>query len=126
MADPTGVPAVTVTATDDIVARANREVEVKDARGRTITLKRPGVLAQYRMIEMLGDTSKNEVYVAMCAPLLFIRGIDGVPQANPQTKIQLEALIQQLDDDGVSAVMKGVTENFGETLPEAAADTAKK
>jgi hypothetical protein len=102
-----------------VVAKALSEVVITDDSGRKIKLKRPGVLAQYRMVEMLGDTAKNEVYTSMVLPLIFVVEIEGVPVFNPASKRELEALIQRLDEHGIMAVNAGVTENFGRSNPDA-------
>src|SRR5712692_1590735 len=110
-----GTPKVNVveTPSQQVLARAVAGVEVADAGGRKITLKKPGVLAQYRLIEILGDSAKNETYVGMCLPLLFVSAIDGEAVFAPLKKSEVEALIQRLDDAGITAVMNGVQKHFG-------------
>ena len=105
--------------TAQALAKAAASVTVTDALGRTITLKRPGVLAQYRLIEALGDTAKNEVYVGMALPLIYVSAIDGELTVQIARKSEVEALIQRLGEEGISAVMDAVRANFG------AADPAK-
>lgn len=107
------------TPSEQVVAKAQAEVVVVDATGRSIKLKKPGVLAQYRLIETLGDTAKNEVYTAMVLPLIFVAEIDGDTVFQPTSKREIEALIQRLDEAGVVAVQAGVSENFGKSNPEA-------
>ncbi|MGZ5056413.1 MAG: hypothetical protein ACXWAT_15930 [Methylobacter sp.] len=101
-----------------IVKDAAAEVTVTDARGRVLTLKKPGVLAQYRLVEILGDSAKNEVYMSMVLPLIYVTSIDEDTVYQPSRKSEVEALIQQLDEDGVAAVMTGVQSNFGASTPE--------
>jgi len=88
--------------TEQLVAKAQASAQITDARGRSITLKKPGVLAQFRLIEALGDTSKNEVYMV-------------IP---PTRKGEVEALILRLDEDGIAAVQAAVLEKFGASTPE--------
>ena len=111
---------VDVKPSEALVAQAKAEFSVVDAKGRTILLKKPGVLAQFRLVKILGEAAKNEVYMNMVMPMIFVAAIDGEPVHFPQTERQLEALIQQLDDDGVAAVVTGLQENFGgvSTTPE--------
>lgn len=118
---------ITIKATPsaEVIAMAVKPVVVVDGQGRAITLQKPGVLAQFRMIEMLGDTAQNQVYVAMVLPLMFITDIDGEPVARCSTRRELDALIQRMDEDGVLAVTKGVAENFGQSNPEADQATLK-
>ena len=106
------------TPSAEVVAKATSEVTVTDARGRVITLKKPGVLAQFRLVEALGDSAKNDVYMGMVAPLIFVSAIDGDPVYQPSKKSEVEALIQQLDEDGLTAVMEKAREAFGNSDPE--------
>ncbi len=116
--NPDPVPTAP-TPTEQIIAKAAAEVVITDPRGRTIKLRKPGVLAQFRLIEALGDTARNEVYVGMVMPLLYIATIDGEPAFPPSKKSEVEALIQQLDEDGISAISEAVFKNFGQSNPDA-------
>jgi LDH2 family malate/lactate/ureidoglycolate dehydrogenase len=115
----------TPTPAEQAVAKAAAEHVITDGKGRSIKLKRPGVLAQFRLIEALGDTSKNEVYMNMVLPLIFVVEIDGDAVFQPNTKREVEALIQRLDEEGVAAVVSGVQEHFGASNPEADKQTLK-
>jgi hypothetical protein len=96
---------------DEVLKTANTEVSITDAKGRVITLRKPGVLAQYRLVEMIGDSAKNKAYMGMILPLLFVSTIDG-NLTSIVKKSELEALIQQLDEEGIKSVMEGVQEHF--------------
>jgi hypothetical protein len=102
-----------------MLARAAQEVAIVDARGRQITLRKPGILAQFRILEAAGDSATNLTYVNMVLPLIFVAAIDGETVAQPATKTDLEALISRLDEEGIEAVMRGVGESFGASDPEA-------
>ncbi len=102
----------------EVVKAAQATFDVVDARDRTLTLKKPGVLAQYRLIEALGDSAKNEVYMNMVLPLIYVSAIDGTPVVQPNSKREVEAMITRLDEEGIAAVMSGVTEHFGAPDPE--------
>jgi hypothetical protein len=117
---------VSLNPSEQVIERANAEVTVTDARGRVIKLKKPGVLAQFRLIEALGDAAKNEVYTGMVLPLIFVTAIDDDPVYQPSSKREVEALIQQLDEDGIAAVLAGVQEHFGKADPEADKAALKK
>lgn len=107
------------TPSQQVVAKATAETVITDGRGRSIRLKKPGVLAQFRLIEVLGDTAKNEVYMSMVLPLIFVTEIDGETIFPPARKSEVEALIQRLDEDGISAVQAAVVQSFGNSNPEA-------
>lgn len=101
------------TSSERIIKKANQVYEIEDENGRVIELKKPGALAQFRLIEMVGsDTAQNQVYMAMVLPLLFVNKIDGV-SVFLSTKNELEALIQRLEDEGIEAVVKNVPKYFG-------------
>ncbi len=107
------------TPSAQLIAKAMQEVTVTDSTGRAIKLRKPGVLAQYRLVEVLGDSARNEVYIGMTMPLIYVSEIDGIAVSQPATKLQVEALIQRLDEHGIAAVMDGVQEHFGKQNPEA-------
>ena len=114
-------------ATQQVMAKASEEHLVEDARKRIITLKRPGVLAQYRLVEMVGESAKNEVYMGMVLPLIFVAAIDNEPVRMPVNRREIDALIERLEEDGIAAVMKGVQEHFGGSRdPEADKAAIKK
>ena len=100
------------TPTQEILAKANEESFVIDSVGRTIKIKKPGVLSQYRLIEALGDSAQNRTYMGMVLPLIYVTAIDDLAVNQPKTKLQVEALIQQLDEHGIRAVMNHVREQF--------------
>lgn len=123
---PAGVTVeVSAQPSEQAVKMRVSEATVTDPAGRIIKLKRPGVLAQYRLIEMLGDSASNQAYLSLVAPLAYVVRIDDAPVLIA-TKKQLEALIQQLDEDGIAAVMAGVKEHFGATDPAADREALKK
>jgi hypothetical protein len=101
------------TPSETVVKAAVKETMVTDPLGRVITLRKPPVLAQFRLIEVLGDTAENKVYTAMALPLIYVVAIDDDPVHQPSSKRELEALIQRLDEEGIAAVSRAVLETFG-------------
>lgn len=122
------MPQVTLTdsPTQQVLQAATQEYLVKDARGRQIALRKPGVLMQYRMVEVMGETAKNEVYMGMILPLMFVASIDGEQVMQPTSKREVEALIVRLDEDGINAVAAAVEQHYGKPNPEAEKDAIKK
>ncbi len=106
------------TPSQQAIAKLATEFEVTDERGRMLTLKKPGALAQYRIVETMGQSADIKTYAQMVLPLIFLVAIDGDPVRQPASKLQLEALITRLGDEGIDAVLKGVGKHFGETLEE--------
>ena len=108
-----------------MIKNAIIETTVIDARGRVIKLKKPNVLAQYRLVEVLGESARNGVYTAMVLPLIYVVAIDDDEVMSSTSKLQIDALIQRLDDDGVNAVMSGVQEYFGNSDSQAEKEKIK-
>ena len=106
------IKSVEHTPSEELKASARREATIADPTGRMIKLLKPSVIAQFDLIEALGDTARNEVYMSMVLPLLFVASIDGTAVPRPSTKAELKALIQRLDEDGIQAVLEGVAKNF--------------
>lgn len=115
-----------LTPSQQILAKAAESFTITDSKGRGIVLKKPGVLAQFRLVEALGDTASNQVYMRMVLPLIYVTEIDGQHATAPTKKIEIEALIQRLDEHGIAAVMDGVSQHFGESDPEADKTAIKK
>ena len=91
-----------------------QEYVVPVSTGRRITLKKPGLLAQYRLVQVLGgETAANAVYMNMVLPITFVVAIDGIPVPAPTRFAEVEALIQRLDEHGLNACVAGLKEHFG-------------
>ncbi|SDX12751.1 hypothetical protein SAMN05518669_103352 [Variovorax sp. YR634] len=119
--------AAEAVPSQQVTRDANFTVTVDASDGRKITLRKPGVLAQFKMIEMLGnEAASNQVFVNMVLPVMFVAAIDGEEISRITTRIQLDALIQRLDDAGVEAVMMGVPMHFGSPADPAATKAAVK
>src|SRR4051812_13323044 len=85
---------------------ANGIVYVTDAKGRKIGLKEPPFLAEFDIIDVVGpEKSKNQTYMGMLNPLLYIVEIDGEKVDFPKTPIQVRALIQLADRHGFIAAL---------------------
>jgi hypothetical protein len=101
------------TPSAEIINTTNA-IETISAGSSTLGLRKPNVLQQYRMVELAGDSAKNEVYMAMIMPILWVVEINGEPQQpTPSTKRELEALIQRLGEEGISALMSHFTPKEG-------------
>ena len=98
---------------------------VTSAKGKKITLKRPEVLSQLRLVDAIGDSASNRVYLAMCLPLIYVSEIDGNAVPFPASKREMEALFQRLDEDGLAALNAGIEEHFRKDEKEEV-ESAKK
>lgn len=99
---------------EQMTAHVRTEFSVVDALGRRITLRKPNVLAQFKLVKMMGESAKNSAYMAMISPLTYVTAIDGDMVGLPVSERELEALIQRLDEAGFMAVVEGIQEHFGE------------
>jgi len=102
----------------EALAKAAETHEVTDSRGRVFKLRRPTVVQQYQLVDMLGASAKNEVYMGMVLPLTFIIAIDGENEVPFQTRNELTALLMRLGEDGVNAVVAGVQQHFSRSGEE--------
>lgn len=119
--------SATAAPMQQVTRDANFQVVVDVDDGRKVTLRRPGVLAQFKMIEMLGpEASMNSVFVNMVFPITYVIAIDGEQVSRITTRPQLDALIQQLDEAGVKAVVEGVQTHFGAPADPEATKAAVK
>lgn len=87
---------------------------VTDSKGRSIELAKPDILAQYDLVDALGDTAKNETYLRMVTPILYVKSIDGEPFFFQNSKAGIRAAIKMLGDEGISAVVDGIASLFVE------------
>jgi len=84
-----------------------------DSKGRKIGLKEPPFLAEFDIIDVVGpEKSKNQTYMGMLNPLLYIAEIDGESVEFPKTMIQVRALIQKADRHGFVAALEGIQKHF--------------
>lgn len=116
-AEPPASPVLELksqTPSEQVTAHVRAEYGVTDALGRRITLKKPNVLAQFKLVRMMGESAKNSAYMAMVSPLTYVTAIDGDPVALPMSERELEVLIQRLDEAGFLAVVEGIQEHFGD------------
>ncbi len=115
---------VTINAADDspaarLVAAACKPVDVADALGRKITLRKPAPLDRLDFAKAAGGAEINQLYLAEVMHLPYVAAIDGVAVATPASDGELRALYARLGDDGNDAAQSGVLEHF---LPAPAAE----
>ena len=102
------------TPSQQIVDDANRTVEARDTRGRTITMRRINTSIRRRVA--LALTAENQLksnYLLLATLAASVVSIDGVSVPFPVNEIQFNALIDRLDDDGFEAVGNAYKEAFG-------------
>lgn len=88
------------------------EIKIKDKSGREITLRKPNVLAQLDLVDAIGESSSNRLYLAMVLPLIYVAAIDGIEVPPFETKREVKALWSRLGDEGLKSVNEGIEEHF--------------
>jgi hypothetical protein len=109
-----------------VVAAAKNQVEVTDKSGRKIVVRRLNGLEKMRLSKIAGaDGAGNTTYFGYVILAASVASIDGEPEEFPMTVRAVEALISQLDDDGLTAVSSAVAEMNGVTTPAEEVEHAK-
>lgn len=107
-----GVHVETQTPSEAVINKNNAAYKIYDSLGREIVIKKPYFLAQFKLIAMLGDfISKNEVYMKMVMPALYVDSIDGIPSVIT-TKNELDAVISRIGEDSYTSVIEAIREKF--------------
>lgn len=116
-----------LSASEQLISQAQQTHVVSDSKGRKITLKEPGVLQEFKFVELVGgEAAMNPVWMSMTMPLIYVAGIDDSPVFSPVKRIEIDALIERLGRHGIDAVNKGVKEHWGKKDPQQEIDEVKK
>jgi len=80
---------------------------VIDAKGRTLKLGELDVLAESRLIRLVGaEAAINQAYMQCYVfPAVAVVEINGEPMPLPQTQREIDAAISRLGHEGVNAVI---------------------
>jgi hypothetical protein len=82
-----------------------------DAKGRKLRVKKLAPLQRMRLFRLLGaDNSRNDRYAGLAALAVSVVEIDGVAVSFPTKLAQLEALVEQLGDEGLDASAKAMAQ----------------
>lgn len=101
------------TPTQEVLRAANANLVVTDSRGRKIEVRKLKTLDRMRLLELVGsENANNDRYLGYATLAFSVTSIDDQPIPRPATKMALEAIVQNLDDDGFEAVSKGIAETF--------------
>ena len=109
------------TPSQAIVKAASFPQTVTDAQGRALGVRKLGALDRLKMFEVVGpDNARNEAYLGYAALAFHVTSIDGEAVGRPANRMQLEALVQRLGDDGLEAVGSALQSAMAqETDPDA-------
>ena len=99
------------TASEDVIKKAAKTKTVISADGLTLVVRRLGPLQRMKLADVVGPMSaQNPAYIGTAAIAASIVSIDGEPIPFPANKRELEAIVQRLDDDGISAAGDALAE----------------
>ena len=85
-----------------------RTATARTSDGRTLTVKRLSVVEKMRLAKALGEHSGNDSYGNFAVVAASVREIDSMPIPFPMTTLQLEAIVQRLDDDGMESAIRAL------------------
>jgi hypothetical protein len=95
------------------VAVAVEPVEVTDARGRRIKIRKIGPLDRLRLFKAIGPVgSAIPQYVGYATLAASVISIDGSIETLPRSEAQIEAMVERLGDDGLASVATAHAEHF--------------
>lgn len=98
------------TPTQEVLKKANKNVEVTSSDGRIFKIKKAGLLARARLFEVLGDAASNQMYLSMILPLIYIISINGLPAPGLSSKLEIEGFLEVVGEEGLVAVSDGLKE----------------
>jgi hypothetical protein len=93
------------------------DIVVKDARGRSIGLRRTlGILPQMRLLKMIGH--HNSAYRSLCGLIVMVASIDGEAVVLPNSEREIEMLAERLGNEGVDAINAALSAQVGDDVDE--------
>lgn len=82
---------------------------ITDKSGRTLSLRRVGVLETLRLYKALGpELSVNEAYMGLAMIAGSIAVLDGVPMPFPSSEAAVETCLERLGEEGAAAVAAAI------------------
>lgn len=115
------IKAVEATSEGPIITRIDEKTAtVLDLQGRTLKVRRLSAVEKMRLAKALGDYNENKTYSEYGWVAAAVREIDGHHVPFPINNLQLEAIVQRLDDDGIDAALRAVFSVNAAALDKAA------
>ncbi len=82
---------------------------ITDKAGRSISLRKVGVVETLRLFKALGpELSLNEPYMTAASLAASVAALDGVPVPFPNGESAVENILERLGDDGAVAVSAAI------------------
>ena len=89
---------------EKVVANPIDGMEVKDARGRVLRLRKPDILDMYDLFSAIGEDTKNPACIMMATQVIYVATIDGQVVECPKSLAQFRATLKRVGEDGINAV----------------------
>ncbi|HEX8894469.1 MAG TPA: hypothetical protein VF783_14155 [Terriglobales bacterium] len=107
-------PTLELTPVDEDVSRQHDAQDGIVYAGKLkLKIRKPRAVAQLRLVSVVGaEDAKNQVYMSLVSPLLWIESIDDEPVGMVVSKRELEALFERVGDDGLTAIIEHISEQF--------------
>jgi hypothetical protein len=100
------------TPTQDVIAAANVTAKVQSG-AMSITIRKLLPIDRMRLASAIGpENVKNDLYLAYASLAYYVTEIDGETIPRPKSPREVEAIVQRLGDDGLTAVGEGIAKNF--------------
>jgi hypothetical protein len=106
-------PVQAIAPSQAIINDANRIEYVTDRLGRRLGVKRVSASLRRKVLKALSAESgeKGQLFV-MAATACCCVDIDGVPVPFPTTELQIDALVDRLEQEGLDAVATTLATKF--------------
>lgn len=110
-----------MSPTATILQDAGRTIDIIDAYGRRITVRRLNVLDRLRLFKAAGpELSRNETWLGLAMLACSVSAIDDVPMPAPVNELQIEAAVSRLGEVGIAAAAEALTPQAQATAEEVA------
>lgn len=96
-------------ADEDVSRKVESAEGVVVVHGMRLKLRKPRAIAQLRLISLVGsEDAKNQVYMSLVSPLLWIEAIDDEPLGMFASKREMEAMFERIGEEGIVAISEHV------------------
>lgn len=103
----------------EVVRSANQDIEVTSKDGRRLTVRSLTPRKRMNVFAAIGpELSANQSYWGVAMLAVAVISIDGESVTTPNTRREIEALVDRLGDDGLFAVGRALAEIAGIELDE--------
>ena len=100
----------TSPASAELTTRPGDEITVKDADGRSITVRRLSVIEDMHLLKVLGEF--NASYFGFCAQVARVCTIGGDPIQMPNSEREIEVIAKRLGRAGIAAINEAIAKSI--------------